>query len=55
MLKCEELVSYSINVIKEVRCNLLAIISHEVMKNIEPDFVIDNLQYKERNKSPFHT
>lgn len=39
MLKCAEfIVSYSINVTKEVRCNLLAISSHEIMKSIEPDF-----------------
>ena len=38
VLKCEEfIVSYSINDIKEVRCNLLAIISREITKNIEPD------------------
>lgn len=37
VLKCEEfIVSYSINDIKEVRCNLLAIICREITKNIEP-------------------
>lgn len=55
MLKCEEfIVSYSLTVIKEVRCTLLAIMSHAVMKTIDPDFVVDSLDYKGRNKSPFH-
>lgn len=44
MLKCEEcILSYSINGIKEVKCNLLAIIRYQIIKNIEADFVEDSL------------
>lgn len=54
MLKCEEFIlSYSLTVVKEVRCTLLAVISHAIAKTIETDWVIDSLEYKGRNKSPF--